>query len=54
MRSRTTITTARRSNRLLLALIAAWVAASLAIGGVVSADADREASVPVTTSDGNR
>ncbi len=44
------ITTARapstRPNRLLIALAAAWMALSLAIGGAVSADSPAEAAAP--------
>lgn len=41
-----------RPNRLLLALAAAWMIVSLAIGGAISADAGTESSstTPVTSS----
>jgi hypothetical protein len=43
-------TTASRPNRLLIALAAAWMAISLAIGGTVTADLRAEASGTDTAS----
>ena len=38
--------TATRSNRILIALAAAWMILSLAIGGAVSADSDPQQADP--------
>ena len=47
---KTTTATAARPNRVLIALAAAWMILSLALGGAVSADsnADQAAPAPVT------
>jgi len=47
---KTKTTTASRPNRVLIALAAAWMILSLAIGGAVSAEAnvDAGATAPVT------
>jgi hypothetical protein len=51
MKPTTTVaTTASRPNRLLIALAAAWMAISLAIGGTVTADLRAEASGTDTAS----
>lgn len=43
----TTVTVAKnRPNRLLLALAAAWMIASLAIGGAISADSSTDGADP--------
>ena len=42
-----TTATAARPNRVLIALAAAWMILSLAIGGAVSADSDADGTAPV-------
>jgi hypothetical protein len=42
-------TTAHRPNRILLALAAAWIALSLAIGGTVTAQTDSDGAETTTT-----
>ena len=44
MQTATVPTTTTRANRVLLALAAAWMALSIAIGGAVSADATPDAA----------
>ena len=41
-----TVAAATRPNRILIALAAAWMVLSLAIGGAVSADSDPQAAAP--------
>ena len=41
-----TTATATRPNRILIALAAAWMVLSLAIGGAVSADSDPQQAAP--------
>ena len=43
---KTTTATATRPNRILIALAAAWMILSLAIGGAVSADSDAQGAAP--------
>jgi hypothetical protein len=49
----TTTTDARRPNRVLMMLAAAWMILSLAVGGAISAEATAQVPAPATAINGS-